>query len=161
MFRFLLILGITAIGLLACRQPAESTKSKPQDETAAAKRGIMSLNKQWETLFKGRDPVALANLYTDNCVRMPDGGATTVGRQALETAYRQEFADIWKKEFSASIFTDEIVVAGDFAFARGTDILSMEEQGKAVQQHGKWMATYSKQPDGSWKYLWSTYNSNQ
>ncbi|HKZ77987.1 MAG TPA: SgcJ/EcaC family oxidoreductase [Pyrinomonadaceae bacterium] len=160
MFRFLVVLGVVAFGLLACK-PAETTKSNTPDETAVAKRAIMTLNKQWETLFKNRDPAALANLFTDDCVRMPDGGATTVGRQALEAAYRQEFADIWKTEFSASIFTDQIEVAGEFAFARGTDTLSQVDNGKLKQQTGKWMATYRKQPDGSWKYFWSTYNSNQ
>lgn len=160
MFRLLFVLSVIAAGSFACK-PAETTKSNKPDETAIAKRAIMALNKQWETLFKGRDPAGLANLFADNCVRMPNGGATTIGKQALEAAYRQEFADIWKMEFSASIFTDEIVVAGEYAFARGTDILSQQENGKLIQQNGKWMATYVKQPDGSWKYLWSTYNSNK
>lgn len=160
MFRSLVVLSIIAFGLLACKS-AETTKSNKPDEIAAAKRSIMTLNKQWETNFKNRDSTGLANLFTDDCVRMPDGGATTVGRQALEAAYRQEFADIWKTEFSASIFTDQIEIAGEFAFARGTDTLSRVENGKVTQQTGKWMATYRKQPDGSWKYFWSTNNSNQ
>jgi uncharacterized protein (TIGR02246 family) len=118
------------------------------------------VQQQWETAFKKRDAVALANLFTEDCVRMPNGAPTTIGRQALEAAYRKEFADIWKTKFDASIKTDEVVVSGEYAFARGTDTLTQEENGKVVQETGKWMATYRRQPDGSWKYFWSTYNSN-
>jgi hypothetical protein len=39
-------------------------------------------------------------------------------------------------------------VLGDYGFARGTDTLTQEENGKTVQEISKWMATYRRQPDG-------------
>jgi uncharacterized protein (TIGR02246 family) len=124
------------------------------------KQAIMDLQKQWEVAFKNKDPKTLANLFTEDCVRMPDGAPTTKGRAVLEDAYRKEFADIWKTKFDASIHTDEVVESGDYGFARGTDTLSQEMNGKRTSETGKWMATYKRRPDGSWKYFWSTYNSN-
>ena len=125
-----------------------------------AKAAIAALNREWETNFRNHDPAGLASLYTDDCVRMPNGGATTLGRKALEAAYRQEFADVWNMKSDVSIKTDDIVVMGDYAFARGTDTLTLEDSGKTVQETGKWMATYRREADGAWRYLWSTYNSN-
>jgi ketosteroid isomerase-like protein len=91
---------------------------------------------------------------------MPNGGPTTIGRESLEAAYRREFSDIWRTKFSATIKTDEVVVSGDYAFARGTDTLTQEVNGKTVHESGKWMATYRRHANGPWKYFWSTYNSN-
>ncbi len=160
MHRLSVILILTAIYMLGCQSQASTERSAKTTDAEGDKAAIVKLQQQWEAAFKNRDAAALANLFTEDCVRMPDGATTTIGRQALEAAYRKEFDAIWKKKFDASIKTDEVVVSGDYGFARGTDTLTEEENGKRSQETGKWMAVYRRQPDGSWKYFWSTYNSN-
>jgi len=118
---------------------------------------IVALNREWAACFKRRDVAGLVSLFTEDCVRLPEGGPMSVGKPALETAYREEFGPIWASEFDVSIDTGEVVVSGDFAFARGTDRL-VPRGGDAYE--GKWLAVYRRQPDGSWKYFWSTSNSN-
>ena len=130
-------------------------------DTECATAAIIVLNQQWETHFTNRDAAGLAQLFTEDCIRMPNGGPTTVGRQALETAYQQEFAEVWQTTFHLAITTDEVVVSGEYAFARGTDTLTVEEHGQHVQETGKWMATYRWQAVGAWRYFWSTSNSNR
>jgi uncharacterized protein (TIGR02246 family) len=159
MCRSLVAIMLTAIVLLGCKSTSDSKQSTTVD-TEKAKSAIIALNQQWEKHFEERDAAALANLFTDDCVRMPDGGATSNGKVALEAAYRKEFAEVWKTKFDASIRTDDVVVSGEYAFARGRDSLIRYENDKTVQDFGKWMAAYRRQPDGSWKYFWSTYNSN-
>ena len=127
----------------------------------SAKAAIRALNQQWESNFKNRDAAGLAALYTEDCIRMPQGGPTTIGRPALEAAYRQEFAEVWQTQFDLVIRTEEVVVAGEYAFARGTDTLTLDHNGQRLEETGKWLATYRRQADGSWLYFWSTYNSNQ
>jgi uncharacterized protein (TIGR02246 family) len=160
MCRSLVAIMLTVITLLGCKSASDSRQSTNRVDNESAKSAIIALNQQWEKHFEERDAAALANLFTDDCVRMPDGGATSNGKVALEAAYRKEFAEVWKMKFDAAIRTDEVVVLGDYAFARGRDSLIRYENDKAVQHFGKWMATYRRQPDGSWKYFWSTYNSN-
>jgi ketosteroid isomerase-like protein len=48
---------------------------------------------------KNREAAGLAGLFTDDCVRMPDSGPATTGREALESAYRREFAAVWNTRF--------------------------------------------------------------
>src|SRR5262249_37768835 len=117
---------------------------QPEEDKAA----ILNLQQQWEIGFGNHDAAALASLYTDDCVRMPNGGVTSIGRQALEAAYRKDFAELWKTKSTISIKTDEVVVSGDYAFARGTDTTSQEKNGTTSSETGKWMATYRRQPDG-------------
>ena len=127
----------------------------------SVKAAIQAVNQQWETNFKNRDAAGLAALFSEKGVRMPQGGPTTIGQPAHEAAYRQEFADLWQTQCDVVIQTDEVMVAGEYAFARGTDTLTQHENGKIVQYTGKWMATYRQEADGVWKYLWSMYNSNE
>jgi len=160
MHRLAMVLSFTVIGMVACKPTATIDLSTKATNIESDRAAVAELQKQWERAFKNRDAAGLASLYTDDCVRMPNGGPTTIGRPALEVAYRKEFADIWKTKFDASINTDQVVVSGEYAFARGTDTMTQEANGKATSETGKWMATYQRQSDGSWKYFWSTYNSN-
>ena len=66
-------------------------------------------------------------------------------------------ADLWARAFEVSILTDEVVIAGEYAFARGTDRLVTP----AGTHTGKWLGIYRREPDGAWKYFWSTSNSDK
>jgi uncharacterized protein (TIGR02246 family) len=133
-------------------------KADIESEEAA----IRSLNHQWEKNFEQHDPAGLAALFTDDCVRMPQGGPATVGRSALEAAYRRDFAEAWNAGAKVRLDAEEIILSGEYAFARGTDTLIQVQDGTQVHngETGKWLFVYRRQPDGSWKYHWTTFNSN-
>jgi uncharacterized protein (TIGR02246 family) len=158
MYRLRLMLILLAASSFGCQSPNQASET-PNAE--AAKATIIALNQQWVVAFKARDATALARLFTADSVRLPDGRASAAGRQAIEAQYREEFAGLWDTEFDASVATEEVVVSGQYAFARGTDTLTEKKGDRMVQTTGKWMATYRQEPDASWKYLWSTYNTNQ
>ena len=125
----------------------------------SAKAAIQTLNQQWEKSFENHDPAGLAALFTEDCVRMPQGGAATVGRPMLEAAYRQDFAEVWKAQAKVRLNAQEIVIAGEYAFARGADTLIQDD--KQVGEPGKWLFVYRQQPDGNWKFHWVTFNRNE
>lgn len=160
MHRPLIIFLLLAVCLLACKSKPNNDQLLKATEAESAKASVIALQQQWVSNFKNRDAAGLANLFTEDAVRMPDNAATTIGRQSLEAAYRQEFSGVWRSKFDILLTTDEVVVAGDYAFARGRDTLTEEKDGKTIETAGKWMATYRRQPDGAWKYFWSTYNNN-
>jgi uncharacterized protein (TIGR02246 family) len=130
-------------------------------EFESAKAAIKELNRQWEKNFVNHDAAGLVALFTEDCVRMPQGGPATVGRPALEAAYRQDFAEVWKTQAKVRLNVEEIVIAGEYAFARGADTLIQEQAGKQVEEIGKWLFIFRQQPDGTWKYHWITFNSNE
>jgi uncharacterized protein (TIGR02246 family) len=129
-------------------------------DSEGAKATIQALNRQWEMNFENHDLAGLLALFTDDCVRMPQGGPATVGRQALEAAYRQDFAEVWKTQAKVRLTAEEIIVAAEYAFARGADTLLQDQDGDQVNTTEKWLFVYRRQPDGGWKFHWITFNSN-
>ena len=129
----------------------------------SAKAAIQALNQQWEINFENHDLAGLVALFTEDCVRMPQGGPATVGRPALEAAYRQDFAEVWKTLAKVRLNAEEVIISGEYAFARGADTLVQVQDGRQVLggETGKWLFIFRRQTDGTWKYHWITFNSNE
>jgi uncharacterized protein (TIGR02246 family) len=134
--------------------------SAKEAEIESAKAALLVLNQQWETNFETHDLAGLIALFTEDCVRMPQGGPATVGRPALEAAYHQDFAEVWKTQAKVRLNLEELIKSGEYAFARGADTLVQDEDGRQMEETGKWLFVYRQQPDGTWKYHWVTFNSN-
>jgi uncharacterized protein (TIGR02246 family) len=132
-----------------------ATESEPESAEAA----IRSLNRQWETCFANHDLAGLTSLFTKDCVRMPQAGPASVGRPAMEEAYRRDFSEVWKTGASVRLNAGEIIASGEYAFARGADTLI--ENDKQVSGPGKWLFVYRREPDGGWKFHWVIFNRNE
>ena len=137
--------------------------SAKEADIESAKAAIRALNQQWEINFETHDLSGLAALFTEDCVRMPQGRPATVGRSALEAAYRQDFAEVWKTQAKVRLKAEEVIISGEYAFARGADTLVQMQDGRQVLggETGKWLFVFRRQPDGTWKYHWITFNSNE
>jgi len=135
--------------------------SVKREDVESAKAAIQALNQEWEKGFEQHDLAGLTALFTEDCIRMPQGGPANVGRPALEAAYRQDFAEVWKTGAKVRLNTQEIVINGEYAFARGADTLIQGPDGSQVGETGKWLFVYRRQPDDTWKFHWITFNSNQ
>jgi len=129
-------------------------------DTESATAAIGALNQQWEENFANHDLAGLVALFTEDCVRMPQGGPATVGRPALEAAYQQDFAEVWRTGAIVKLKAQEITISGEYAFARGADTLIQDQDGRQREETGKWLFVYRRQPDDAWKFHWITFNSN-
>ena len=130
-----------------------------QTDIESARAAIRALNQQWEISFENHDAAGLVALFTEDCVRMPQGGPATVGRPALEAAYRQDFAEVWEMQATVRLNAGEVTISAEHAFARGADTLMQD--GKQVGEPGKWMFVYRREPDGAWKFHWVIFNRNE
>ena len=133
--------------------------SAKEAEIESAKAAIQTLNLQWERAFENHDLTGLTALFTEDCVRMPQGAPASVGRPALEAAYRHDFAEVWKRGAKVRLNPGELIISGEYAFGRGADTLIQD--GRQVGETGKWLFIYRRQPDGTWKFHWITFNSNE
>jgi uncharacterized protein (TIGR02246 family) len=135
--------------------------SASQAEIEYGKAAIQELNQQWEINFENHDLAGLVALFTEDCIRMPQAGPATMGRDALEAAYRQDFAEVWKSGAKVKLNAEEVIISGDYAFARGADTLVRGQDGGQAGETGKWLFVYRRQSDGTWKYHWITFNTNE
>ncbi len=128
---------------------------------SATEEAILALNEQWEKYFENQDLAGLTSLFTEDCIRMPQGGPATEGRSALEAAYRQDFAEVWETGAKVRLNAEEVVLSGEHAFARGADTLIQDKDGGKVGASGKWLFVYRRQPDSTWKFHWIIFNSSE
>jgi uncharacterized protein (TIGR02246 family) len=109
---------------------------------------IHALHSTWIEAVNTGDLVCLLTLITDDVVFLSLGQAP-FGRDKFSanfTAAHQELRIRCTSEL------EEVVVAGDVAYTRSRDTLSVTPRvgGKATQLAGYRMTVYRKQPDGRW-----------
>jgi len=95
------------------------------------------------------DPIAL----------WPDRPAVK-GASTLLEAITADFGALSFSEMEIS--TEEVEVAGEWAYARGTYFLNgeLKDGGEPLAVDGKFLTIFQRQTDGSWKIHRDIYNSN-
>ena len=96
------------------------------------------------------DPAAFMATCTDDVIFMPPGEEPVVGRAACLA-----WLDGFPRATAFTVHVEEVQGGGDLAVSRGHAIGSMEDGTSATF---KFMATFRKQSDGTWKMnrdIWS------
>ena len=104
------------------------------------------------------DAAAFAAVFSEDAVQMPPNEPANVGTGAI-LRWAQGLLSHFGVQFSLSV--EEVRAAGDWAFERGAyTILLSPKGGGALQDVGKYITIYQRQPDGSWKTARDIWNSN-
>lgn len=120
---------------------------------------IKNLTENYDAAINSGDLDSWMSLYTDDAVRMQPYMPALSGKDAIRSLM-QSFFEKYTIDLKETI--EEVIVAGDWAFARGTFkyTLTPKAGGEPIRDSGKWMALHKRQPDGSWKIHRNIYNSN-
>jgi ketosteroid isomerase-like protein len=98
------------------------------------------------------------DLYAEDAKLLPPNTGAIVGRAAIQDFW-QSLLDVGLAD--VSLDTTEVEQVGDIAYALGTYHLAIRPQGAdGVQDSGKYVYIYKRQPDGSWKALVDIFNSD-
>jgi len=127
----------------------------PAEDVAA----INALDEEYEAAENAGDAAALAALFAEDAIAMPPNAPAIVGSQAIQ-AWAQSFYDEAVSQLAMS--TAEVEVAGDWAFARGTYTYTTTPKagGEAIEDNGKYLTIYSREPGGIWRLYRDIYNSD-
>lgn len=126
---------------------AQHHRSGARGATAA----IRALEERWNREWAQRDVAGLAAHYTDDAVLMAPG-QRMVGRAQIRAGLTQMTADpALALHFHAERI--EVSASGDLAYTQGTYTFRSTDQRthQPVEDHGSYVTTYRRQPDGSWK----------
>jgi uncharacterized protein (TIGR02246 family) len=120
-------------------------------DTQAEVKALRDNEVQWNQDFVSKNVDKLLSHYADNAVLMAPGTPTSVGKDAIRKTLAEMLTDpALTLQFQASRV--EVAKSGDMAYTQGLYTMTMTAPNKQViNDHGSYVTTYSKQPDGSWK----------
>jgi ketosteroid isomerase-like protein len=148
-------LGACAIvALTACVVEGACASRKTADAHAQDLVAIEKLRSQDIAATLSRDTAALTELWTDDAVRLQQGGPDDIGKQAIRaTNERQKAALPELRVLSYVPETKELTITDGWAFEwRYYTGSYVESPGGEVKHiRGKVLMVLKKLPDGSWK----------
>ena len=150
------LLFLVACGRFAQDRPESAGEPDSRAEDIAA---IRRLAEDWQKAWELGDADALAALYADDPVLMPQNQPEVLGREAIHALYKSVL-DEYAVEGEGRIL--EIEVAGDWAFYRSRYTLTATPHagGEALKDNGKCIFILRRQPDDSWKIARLIVNSD-
>ena len=136
-----LALAALALGALACHLPASPRTRRAEVDT---------LRQRLVAAWAAGDAAALADLWTDDAIVMPQGEPAVAGREAILARARAAF-ELYRARLV--LRPEEVMVAGDYAFDRGSYTLTLAPRdGKApALREEKYLLVLRWQPDGGWR----------
>jgi ketosteroid isomerase-like protein len=121
---------------------------------------LRDLDVQWAKAVEAKNLDKTVSYYSDDAIVMPPNAAIATTKEAIR--------NIWKDLLASPglVFTwkttkVEVAKSGDMAYSSGTYELIMNDAGgKPVNDRGKYVVVWEKQPDGKWKCGADIWNSD-
>jgi uncharacterized protein (TIGR02246 family) len=121
---------------------------------------IAKLDDEWSKAAAARDVDKVASYYAEDAIAYPPNEPAANGREAAKKVWAAYFAEptfkiSWKATHA------EVAKSGDLGFTAGTYEDSFKgPDGKMVSEKGKYVCTWKKQKDGSWKATHDIWNGD-
>ena len=133
----------------------------PPDTRAADVQAVKEVEAAWLKDTATKDPAKWASYFTDDGSGLYPGSPTLNGKAAIQAALTPFMSD---PNFALTFESTRAVASkgGDMVYSQGTYTMTMTDPKtkKPKTDKGKYLTVYMKQPDGSWKAVADTYNSD-
>ena len=133
---------------------ASCTPPPAPDTRAVDEAAILEADAAWSKAAEARNLDAVVSYYTDDAQVLPPNAPLAVGADAI----RASWAPLMAPELTVSwkVTKVEVAKSGDLGYVTGTYSILM----KPTNDTGKMVDVWKKQPDGKWKCVADTYNSD-
>lgn len=117
--------------------------------TTTEKQAIEKMLFSYRDALNASDVAQVLPLYTQDGVFMPSNGPSAVGQEQIKGSYEFVFKTI---QLHIEFFIDEIIVNGDYAFARTTSkgTTLIHANGQTVPEENRELFVLQK-TNGQWK----------
>lgn len=129
------------------------------DMDAQAK-ALAKVDDDWSKAAATKDAGRVACFYAEDAIAYPPNEPVAIGRPAAKKVWAAYFSD---PTFTISWKADHAGVSksGDLGFTAGVYEDSYRgPDGKLVTEKGKFLCTWKKQKDGTWKAIHDMWNSD-
>ena len=148
-----------AMVLAACAPASQDQVSGSDAETEAVAEAIEDMEAQYASAITSGDLEAILALYSNDGAHMVPNQPAVIGKSAIRALWEERFG---QNVYESTQTVEEVKVSGDLAVTRmsmnGTT--TPKDGGEPNAFNLKALIVYERQSDGSWKRVWSTYNSN-
>jgi ketosteroid isomerase-like protein len=143
-----------ALALVGCSRPEPSRPSIGEDLAAIAR-----FNERYLGAINHGDIATLSSLTTEGHMMLAPNRPPIVGKAANDAANGAAFQ---RFDFDESWTPEETVVAGDWAYQRGTFTTTATPKagGEKRVVSGAFLRIYQRQPDGDWRMTRDMFNSD-
>lgn len=130
------------------------------DTRDAAEMAIRQADIAWAKAGSANDFEAVMSYYSEDASLLAPNTPIATGKEAIRKFWRQQhdssgFAVKWHP------FLVEAARLGDFGYVLGAYELTINDaEGKPSTDHGKYVAVWKKETDGSWKCVAEMFNSD-
>jgi uncharacterized protein (TIGR02246 family) len=145
--------------LAACQSKTENQSNTSDQNTmkqTAEKSAIEKLLYAYRDALNASDVSKVLPLYTDDGIFMPSNAPSAIGQEQVKASYEFVFKSI---QLSIEFYIDEVVVNGDYAFARtisrGTTLI--HASGQMVAEENRELFVLQK-VNGQWKIARYMFN---
>jgi uncharacterized protein (TIGR02246 family) len=137
------------LGALASAAAGCAAQGAPPADAAAVRQQIEKTSAAFAAAVSRGDPAAVGAVFATDAVLLMSNAEPVIGRDRIVGHLKAVLAGATETRYVLA--TDEVEVFGDAAFERGHYTLSMKLQGRPVQDRGKYLAIWKRQPDGAWQ----------
>jgi ketosteroid isomerase-like protein len=148
------------VGLSAVLVLFGCTSATPPDTQAADEAAIRRLDADWVKAAQSKQVDAWVAFYSGDAVVLPPNDKVATSKDSIRKAVGEllglpGLAITWQPS------KVEVARSGDLAYLYGAYEVSWNESdGKRTTDRGKNVEIWKKQPDGSWKCIVDTWNSD-
>jgi ketosteroid isomerase-like protein len=152
-----LAVGIAALALLlaGCAKPVAPVDAK------AAEQAVKTADTLWSKAASAHDFTNLFKYYADDATVLPANEEMLTNKPGVQKYWGDHLTR--NVDVSWTPMYVEAAKSGDLVYDLGSYTMTTNPakgKGAAVKDHGKYLAVWKKQPDGSWKAEADTWNSD-
>jgi len=139
---------------ILCAMPLIATLTACNSNHNADIKALRDTETQWNQEYVFKDVDKIMAHYADDAVLMAPGTPISKGKAAIHKDLKAMLADsALSLKFSASNI--EVARSGDIAYTQGAYTMTMTDPQtkQVIKDHGSYITTYRKEPDGSWKVV--------
>jgi uncharacterized protein (TIGR02246 family) len=154
----LMLLCFTSLLLIAgCNS---SQQAQAPDTRAADEAAVRKADADWVKAAQTKKADDWVAFYAEDAVVLPPNEKTVTGKASI----RKPIADLLAQPGLSISWTPtkvEVAKSGELAYLYGTYQESATgPDGKPMDDHGKMLEIWKKQPDGTWKCIVDTWSSD-
>jgi uncharacterized protein (TIGR02246 family) len=146
---------MAAAGCSSAHKDAVMEEARADDEAT-----IRRLDADWVKTAAAKDVDAWVGFYANDASVLPPNEKVMTDKAVIRKAIA-ELLSLPGLSLSWEPTKVEVAKSGDLAYLYGSYSLTMnDDKGKPMQDFGKNVEIWKKQPDGSWRCILDTWNSD-